>query len=458
VKDAGAKRLQNIYRHFSRLVAATVLLLALPLANAHAISFIRDAEIEHNIRTIGAPLFAMAGLEPASVHVYIVNEPSLNAFVAGGQNIFIHTGLLMAADTPNQLIGVIAHETGHISGGHLARLQEAMRGASAQNILAMVLGTAAAVAGGGGAGQAIMGGGAQITQRTLLKYSRIQEASADQAAFDYLDRTGQSSRGLLEFFEKLGDQEALLTSNQDPYVRTHPLTRDRVDSVRAHVETSPYADVPDPPQLVAAHLRMQAKLYGYLRSAAQTYKRYPESDNSIPARYARAIALHRTQRTEESIAVIDTMLADLPDDPFLYELKGQFLFESGQPDAAIAPYTRSVELMPYEPLLRVGLAQAQVSARDDAHIDDAVINLRQAARQDPTDPSIWRWLAMAYGRKDDIPMATLATAERYMLIGRTRDAMIQAARAEEMLTPGTPSHLHALDIRNAAEARLRDKN
>jgi len=450
--------LQNIFRHFSSLIAATLLLVGTPLAEAHAVSIIRDAEIENNIRALGTPLFARAGLEPSSVHVYLVNDPSLNAFVAGGQNIFVNTGLIMAADTPNQLVGVIAHETGHISGGHLARLQDALRGASAQNILAFVLGAAAAVAGAPGAGQAITSGGVQVSQRTLLKYTRIQEATADQAAFNYLDDTGQSARGLLEFFEKLGDQEALLTASQDPYVRTHPLTRERIETVRAHVERSPYSDVPDTPAMLAAHARIHAKLWGFLKSPAQTYKRYPSSDVSIPARYARAVAHHRQQRSEQAVAIIDTLIAELPDDPYFHELKGQVLLESGRPDDAVAPYARAVELLPGASLLRVGLGQAQVSARSDQYVDGAIDNLSLASRLTPREPSVWRWLAMAYGRQGDIGMASLATAERYVLIGRMRDAVVQASRAEELLPAGSPSQLHAQDIKRAAEAQIKGRD
>lgn len=444
-------------RYFIRLAFAstlTVLILA-GSGPARAQNFIRDAEIEETIRELGGPLFAMAGLTPASVRVYIVNDSTLNAFVAGGQNIFINTGLLMATEGPNQLIGVIAHETGHITGGHLARTHDALRNASAQTILSFVLGAAAAIAGQGQAAGAIVTGGAQVAQRSILSYSRVQEASADQAALQFLDATGHSARGLAEFFEKLGDQEALLTANQDPYVRTHPLTRERVEAVRAHVGRSPVSNEPEKPELVLAHARMKAKLTAFLLSPVQAFRIYPLEDTSVPARYAHAIAYHKKRDAGAAIEVIDGLIADAPDDPYFHELKGQFLLENGDPDSAIDPYAEAVRLKPHEVLLRVGLGQAQVSAKSAAYLDDALDNLQRAVRMAPRDASTWRWLAMAYGRKDDIPNASLATAERYILLGRYRDAIGQADRAERMLPQGSPAQLRAQDIKQAAEQALK---
>ena len=425
-------------------------------ALARGPSLIRDAEIENTIRAYGAPLFAMAGLEPSSVRVLLIKDPRLNAFVAGGQNIFLNTGLLMESDTPNQVIGVIAHETGHISGGHLARTQDALRDASAQSIIALVLGAAAIAGGAGSAGGALIAGGATAAQRSFLKYSRTQEGAADQAALRFLDETGQSARGMLEFFEKLGDQEALLTANQDPYVRTHPLTRERVDTIRAHVANSPYSDVPDPPELIAAHERMKAKLRGFLDTPVQTFRHYPESDTSLPARYARVVAYHKQNDLERAIAGIDELLAENPDDPYFLELKGQVLFESGRIDESIPPYIESVRRAPNEPLLLIGLGQAQASSNDDANIKPAIETLEAAVRLDRRSATAWRWLATAYGRDQQIGMARLATAERYLLLRRYRDAGQQAARALQVLPTGSPGHLRAQDIEAAAKT-ARDK-
>lgn len=445
-------------QYFIRIALASTLavLVLVGSAPARALDFIRDAEIEETIRTMGGPLFAMAGLTPGSVRVYIVNDSSLNAFVAGGQNIFVNTGLILATDNPNQLIGVIAHETGHITGGHLARTHDALRDASAQTILSFVLGAAAVIAGQGQAAGAIVTGGATAAQRSFLTYSRVQEASADQAALQFLDATGHSARGLAEFFEKLGDQEALLTANQDPYVRTHPLTRERVEAVRSHIARSPVSDKPEAPETVLAHARMKAKLAAFLQSPVQTFRQYPREDTSLPARYAHAIAFHRQRDAQQALATIDRLIAESPDDPYFHELKGQFLLENGDPDAAIAPYAEAVRLRPNQVLLRLGLGQAQVSAKTDAHLNDALANLQRAVQMAPRDAGGWRWLAMAYGRKGDVAQASLATAERYILLGRYRDAIGQADRAERLLPAGSPAQLRAQDIKQAAERALKN--
>ncbi len=427
-------------------------LLFLPeTAQARSFSFIRDAEIEGTIRLFGAPLFAVAGLEPSAVRVYLVNDPSLNAFVAGGQKIFINTGLLTASDNANQVIGVIAHETGHITGGHLARSQDALHDASAQSIMAFVLGAAAAVAGQGGAGQAIIAGGTQVAQRSYLKYSRIQESSADQAALTMLDQTRQSAKGMLSFFDKLGDQEALLTASQDPYVRTHPLTRERIDTIRAHAARSANSNAVERPEFVERHSRMRAKLIAFLGSPAQTFRKYPANDDSLSGRYARSIARHKMRETEKALALIEGLLAEHPHDPYFHEFHGQILFESGKVEAAIAPYERAVALQPNEALLRIGLGQAQVSVKGHGYIKAAIKNMRRAVRLEPGDPTAWRWLGMAHGRDGDIGLAALATAERYMLAGKYRDAIGQAARAERTLAKGTPGWLRAQDLKAAAQ-------
>ncbi|MEE8246351.1 MAG: M48 family metalloprotease, partial [Alphaproteobacteria bacterium] len=263
-------------------------------AAARGLSLVRDAEIEDTIRAYARPLFSAAGLDYRVVKVHLVNDKALNAFVAGGQRLFVFTGLLLATERPNQLIGVIAHETGHIAGGHLARKQEALRNMTVQTIIALVLGAAAAVASGrGDAVGAIALGGSSAAQRIFLKYSRTEESAADQAALRLLDITGQSATGMLEFLERLEDQDVLVGSGQDPYVRTHPLVAERLAAVRFHVTQSPNSGRPDPPEFIAAHERMQAKLRGFLDRPSATLRHYPASDTSVGARYARAVAYHR---------------------------------------------------------------------------------------------------------------------------------------------------------------------
>lgn len=436
------------------LLLSTLLCVPAGPSAARGLALIRDAEIETTIRTYATPLFQAASLDPSAVEILIVQDPTLNSFVAGGQKIFINTGLLLAADTPNQLIGVLAHETGHISGGHLARMPEAMKNASMPALLALILGGAAVAAGAGKAAQAIIIGGESLSQQTYLQYSRAQEGAADQAAVRLLDATGQSPLGLLQFLEKLGDQELLVASSQDPYVRTHPMSTERVESLRAQVATSRYKDVKDPPKFIVMHARMQAKLFGYINGLVQTLRKYPESDTSVPARYARAIAYYRANKAEKALQILDGMLAEAPDDPYFHELKGQILLETQRVEAAIPAYARAVELQPQDGLLRLGLGQAEASSSSDAHVKDALANLKAATSMEPHNPEGWRWLATAYARDEQLPMAALATAERYVLTGHYRDALLQTSRAMKGLPQGSPGYLRAQDLESLAKQEL----
>ncbi len=418
-------------------------------------SLIRDEEVETTIRAYATPIFQAAGLEASQVRIHIVQDSSLNAFVAGGQRIFFHTGLLLGTETPNQLIGIIAHESGHIAGGHLARTHEALRDATAATIIAIVLGGVAAAAGGGAAAGALIASGGAAGQSVFLRYTRTQEAAADQAAIKLMEQTGQSSLGLLQFIEKLGDQELLVAASQDPYVRSHPLSQDRAQSLRTHVSRSKLTGRVDRPAYVAMHARMRAKLYAFLESYAITLRRYPERDSSLPARYARAIATHRHKNSERAVELTDELIRDYPNDPYFWELKGQILVESGRVVEGMTAYEEAVRLRPDSTLLRVGLAQAQVESQDLESARAAIVNLDLARRREPDDPSIWRWLAAAHGTIGEEPRAALATAERYALLNRWREAGGQARRALKGFSPGSPSYLRAQDIATVAAHKTR---
>jgi len=425
-------------------------------AQRQAPSLIRDTEIENTIRAYGAPLFNAAGLSPQSVHIFLVHDRALNAFVAGGQNLFINTGLIMRAEHPGQIIGVIAHETGHISGGHLARTQDALRNASATSILALVLGAAAAVASGSpDAGVAVMQGGQQIAERNLLSYSRTQEAAADQAGLAFLERTGQSARGLLEFMEVLSHEELLVTARQSPYIRSHPLTRERMDAIREFLARSRHADAAIPDEFKIMHRRMKAKLHGFMDPPTQTLNRYKAEDRSVEARYARATAYYRVPDLANALPLIDGLIAEMPNDAYFHELKGQMLFENGRVTEALQPYETSVRLMPDAPLLRVGLAQVQLELNDKALHAPAFAHLGEAVRVDPDNPLAWRLLAVAHGREGRLGEVALALAEQAVVQNRMRDARQQAERALKLLQQDSPSWLRAQDIKSQANERLK---
>jgi predicted Zn-dependent protease len=458
VINRAAQTLSSCRRPVRRAVTlglAAALALA-PVAEAEAqsggVRLIRDAEIEATLRAYADPIFAAAGLDTSAVQVHLIESKQINAFVSNGMQIFIHTGLLTQAKTPNELIGVIAHETGHIQGGHLARAKEEIENRTIEAIVGILAGIAVGVASGnGGAGVGVATLGQSIAQRDLLQYSQAQEGAADQAAFRLLEATQQSPKGMVDFFRMLVRQEALSAINQDPYLRTHPLTTSRVDAAEAALKKSPYADRTDSPELMMRHQRMLAKLNGYLEPLGRVMTMYPEKDQSVPARYARAIAYFRVSRTDEAIASMDSLLKDAPNDPFFLEQKAQILYDHGRIAEALPLYQQSLDLAPDEPLIRMELAEAQVESQDPALLKPALDNLNAVVRFEPKNGHAFRLLATAYGRAGDEPMATLSLAEEALARGKNKEAKQYADRALEGLKVGSPGYLKAQDIQFAAD-------
>ncbi|MCH9012244.1 MAG: M48 family metallopeptidase [Proteobacteria bacterium] len=434
------------------LALSMVLVVVSPvLGKAKAIRFIRDAEVENIIRAYATPLFHAAGLNPKAIDVYLLNDPRLNAFVTPGLNMFINTGLLMRTDDPLQLIGVIAHETGHLAGGHTATRGESLRRSTQGVIASYVLGLAAALATGRpGLALAVISGGQDIALKGLLSYTRSQEAAADQAAVRLLNGTGQSPRGLLEFLRIMSGQEVLLRANQDPYLRSHPLTRDRVAFLEEQVRVSPYATAPANPGFVVLHARMRAKLVGFLQPMEQVLRRYPESDHSLPARYARAIASYRKSDLTTALERTARLIADRPDDPYFRELKGQMLFENGRIAEALPAYEAAVRLLPDSPQLRLGLAQVMIEMNDPALDRKALGHLAETLRREPDNSFAWRLSAIAHGRHGDVGLTALALAEGALARGKPREARDQAFRAQKILAENSAGWLRAADIEKTA--------
>jgi len=409
-------------------------------------SLIRDAEIERIIRSYANPLLRAAGIPEDAVTIRILNDPSLNAFVTTGNRLFIHSGLLMRTDRPEQLIGVIAHETGHIAGGHVARLGDEIERATITSLAAMALGAVAGMASGrGDVGMAAMSLGQHSATRNFFAFSRTQESAADQFALRVLNQTGQTASGLLEFFDILGDQEILVSSNQDPYARTHPLTRERVDSVRTHVEAEK-----TPPKLPTArqltHDRMVAKLFAFLETQGRTLQRYPESDNSVAGRYARAIAYFRRGDLDRAQPLVDSLLAESPQDPFFHELKGQMLLENSRIPEARAAYEQAVALAPDEPLISLSLAHALVESGQPADLERAEGVLRRTLSQDPRNSFAWRLMGMAQGRRGLEGPAAYAMAEYAMLTGEYAQAAYHVGKAQRLIPKTDPLWLRLDDL------------
>ncbi len=440
-----------------------ILLLLGPLlpqrAAADQLQLIRDAEIENTIRIYATPLFQAAGLSPQGIRLYLVKDRALNAFVAGGLNLFINTGLLIETEDPGEIIGVIAHETGHIAGGHLARTGAALDQTYATLIATYLLGLGAALATGeAGVGAAVLSGGQDIALRGLLQYTRTQENSADQAAVSLLRATEQSPTGLRDFMEKLSGQEVLLTSSQDPYLRTHPLTQDRINFLEQAARESPYAAKPPAPDLVQLHKRMRAKLIGFLNPLNQVLHDYPESDTSLPARYARAIAYYRVPNIDKALAEIDSLLAEKPNDPYFRELKGQMLLEHGRVAEAVPEYEAAVQALPNSAQIRQALAKAEV-ALDTREMDAAALeNLNVTLAEEPNNAAAWRLAAVAHGRLGDQGMTALALAESALARGKYAEARDRAEHAAGLLAENSAPWLRAEDLKNEANRRLKKDN
>lgn len=443
--------MMKLFAPLSRLrsfVAMFLLALLVISSPARAQSLLRDAETERFLHTIMQPIFEAAGLNPGSISFYLVNDPSINAFVAGGQNIFVHSGLILTADNVNELIGVLAHETGHIAGGHLIRSDDAISKVGNISLLSLLVGVAAMAAGGGDAGMAAMAAGQSMAQGNYLAYSRSVEAVTDQAGAEFMERAGISGKGLITFFRKLQEQEFRYGYTQDAYVRTHPLTGDRIEKLQERVAASPYYNKPMDPAQQAEFLRLKAKLAGFVNEPARTFQMYPETDKSVPARLARAYAWHKMAQREKAEAEVDALLAKAPDDPYFLEMKGQILLESGRVQEAIAPLRHSVKVAPKEPLIATTLGHALVSTEDPELAKEAITILRRVVTQDHENPFAWFQLGMAYARLGDEPRAALASAERLSLEYDANPAEVayHARRAVAGLPKNTPEWLRAQDI------------
>jgi predicted Zn-dependent protease len=433
-----------------RCAAAVLLILAglSPHPAGAAEEVLRDAEIENDIRTLATPIWRVAGLDAATMGVYLVNDSQLNSFVAGGQAVFLNTGLIERAETPNMLIGVIAHETGHIVGGHVLRSLEAMKNASIETIIAMVAAIGASIAGGNGAPLIAAQG---VGQRAYMQFSVSQEATADHAALNFLDRSGQSARGLLKFFEILQADEPLTGEPTDPWARTHPLTVDRINYIRHHVETARSSNAVDNAASVDLLTQIHAKLHAFLDSPQATLAAYPESNGSPAARYARAIAYYRIPRLDKAQPIIDGLIHDFPTNPYYPELKGQMLFENGRVREAIGPYEQAVKLAPQTALIRIELSQVYIESGDPTLNKRAIAYLNDAQRVEGREGTVWRLLATAYGRDNQLPMAALSLAEEALANGKKKDAQQQAQRAKQLLPKNTAAYDRAVEIKREAE-------
>jgi predicted Zn-dependent protease len=435
-------------------VAAGQLAAVLPARaqEDRGLPLIRDAEIEQLLRDYTRPILHAAGLGQRNIRVVIVNDRSFNAFVIDAKRIFINTGALMDSDTPNQIIGVLAHETGHIAGGHLSKLHAELANAQTAMILAMLLGVGAVAAsatshgGVGGDPSAAILGPQLMVMRSLLAYQRAQEEQADRAGVHFLTVTGQSPKGMYDTFKRFADQQLYAAHNADPYLQSHPMAADRIAALEGIARPSPYWDKKDPPELQLRHDLMRAKLFGYLDGPETLLRRYPLSNTSLPARYGRAVSAFRHSDVRGAVAQIDGLIQAQPANPYFLELKGQALVESGRAREALAPLRHAIALAPDPTLIQVLLGQALLGANDPALVEEAITDLRKALATDAEIPDAYDNLAIAYGRKGEFAEADLASAQAAFNRGNLPTARQLAARAKGRFAVGSPGWVKADDI------------
>ena len=418
---------------------------------------IRDAEVEQLLRDYATPIFRAAGVNGGATKIILIGDRSFNAFVANGRKIFVNVGAIMEAKTPSEIIGVLAHETGHIAGGHLAGIHAEMAKAQIFAIAGMLVGAGGMVAtarnnrpgsqvGSDAAGQmGMILGPQELARRSILSYVRSQEEAADRAAVKYLQSTGQSAKGLLTTLERFENESLFKTSSIDPYTLSHPLPRERLSNLETAAKASPTFNVAEQPALQARHDLVRAKLVGFMGTPAEIGRRYPLSDQSIAAKYARAVSAYRFGRIADAQTQVDALIAAQPNNPYFHELKGQALLESGRAKESLAPLRRAVSLAPNGLPIKVLLGHALVAA-DQA--DDAVRTLTQVTQTDPEDGEAYQYLAMAYDKKGNVPQSQLAAAQGFFLNGRYIEARTQADRAKRQFSEGSPGWLKADDILN----------
>ncbi|MDQ8029523.1 MAG: M48 family metalloprotease [Brevundimonas sp.] len=444
-------------RHTARLIgAATAVGLVLTAASpASAQNAIRDTEIETIVHEWSAPVFTAMGLEPDEIEILLINENDLNAFATRGRIMGINTGLILRTRNANELLGVIAHEAGHIKNRHTLR-DGAQQAGMQPLLMTMALGALAIAAGAPDAGAVLLGNSQYFGTLSALRYMTHQEGEADNTGARALERAGESGRGLLTFFENFRSQEVFSDARRYPYFRSHPLSSQRIENLRRLVTEQSNYGHQDSPERVAQHALIVAKIHAFMDPPNTTLQAYPETDTSLPARYARAIAWYKDGQTDRAIAAIDVLLQEEPENPYYWELRGQVLFEEGRPAEAISAHQRSVDLKPDAPLLRINLAHAMIETQDRDQLALAVDQLKRATAMESDNSMGWRLLSQAYATQGKEGEARLASAEMYFALGAQQQATQFALRARDMLEPGSNEWTRAMDIVFASGATQDD--
>lgn len=430
-----------------QLITALLAMIAITVQPVAAQSILRDAETEALFSDMVAPLVAVSELDAKDVEVILINSSQINAFVAGGQRMFFYSGTIAAADTAVEIQGIMAHELGHITGGHIIRFDEGIKTATGITILSLILGAAAIAAGAGDAGAGILAAGQQAATGKFLAFSRIQERSADSAGARYLSGAGITGKGSIDFFKKLQNYEFRLgIPQEDSYGRTHPLSGERVSLLRDVYQVDPAWNTRPDPEIEARFQRVKAKLLGFTNEAATTLREFPESDQSVPARYARAYAWHKTAYPDRALMEVNNLLKDAPNDPYFLELHGQILLESGRPTEALDSLRKAVRLTNNQPLIASLFGHALIATEDESHFAEAQRVLKAAVVKDNRNPFAWYQLGVVYSQQGDTARAQLATAESALLQRNYGSAIRSSQIAMSGIKENTPEWIRAQDI------------
>ena len=414
-------------------------------------NLIRDSEIESFLKDIMAPLFQTAGLNPSDLNLYIIANPQINAAASIDHSIFMNTGLLIKADSLDQVIGVLAHETGHIALGHVFRTMDAIQNASILAMASMVLGAAISIASGSmDALAASMIGGYSMAMGSFFHYSRGQEASADQAGLRYLRQLNWTNKGLISFMQKLAQEEYRPVDRQTAYMRTHPLSSDRVKTLVATASKYPDGNQV-PKRLEQKFHRIRAKLLAFLQPADTTLLQHPASNKSLISSYARAIAFFKKGQLLESMNALNALLRETPNDPFLHELKGQIYFDLGNVQEAFKSYQTAVKLRPKDPLIRITYVHVALEAKT-VPLKHLIKDLFFVLDHEPKNPEAWYFLAVTYGKLGRKDLAALALAEKELTLFNVERAMVQAKKAKA-LTTSKQAKMRATDIIHMIETQ-----
>ncbi len=421
------------------------------LANpAHAVSLIRDADIENALDELAAPILRAAGLNPNRTRILVVNDSGLNAFVISNDVIFLHSGLLLRLESAAQVQAVIAHEAAHIANGHISRRLTNLRGSRNAAGFGMALALAVALASDNPrAAAGVAAGSAGAAQRQFFAHTRAEESAADQSSIRFLLAAGVNPQGAIEVMDMFRGQEALSVSRQDPHARTHPLTSDRIRALRGLVAANPGNTATDP-NADFWFARAQGKLSAFVQNPGWTLRRV-RGDNSPIGVMRRAVALHRQADANGAIQAMQALLQQYPNDAYWHELFGQILLESRQPAAAAQSYRNAVSLNGNEPLILGGYGRALLALNTNNSNTEAVRVLERARALDAQSSAVLRDLGQAYARTGQPGLASLVTAERYALQGRMDDAIVHARRAADRLPRGSASWQRAQDVLSAAQ-------